>query len=193
MYEFYSETKVGLRATSRARCSGRRSTTTSAPPTEDALSQRGSQGVLAAPCGLGLIVQVAMPGSPEPIAAVVAATSRRPPTASQITAEQREALRHVNRGRARACACSWDWAKIFSIVAIVLFFVIRDVLRRGVQDPERQHGADAARRRLPARQQAGVRRRGAVHEHAPPGDCARPAARRRDRLRVAEGPDARTS
>ena len=81
----------------------------------------------------------------------------------------------------------WEWTKIFAVVGGA---VPRHphVPRRGVQDSERQHGEHAAGRRLPAREQARVRRRGAVHAQAAAA-ASRAAARRRDRVRVARGPD----
>ena len=83
------------------------------------------KGVLAAPCGLGLIVQVAMPGSPEPI---------HPSLQRLITPERKlEALQHVNRGRA-GLSFLWDWAKIFTI-SVVLFFGIKTFLVEAFKIP----------------------------------------------------------
>jgi signal peptidase I len=83
------------------------------------------EGVLAAPCGLGLIVQVAMLGSPEPI---------QPSLQRLITPERKlEALQHVNRGRA-GLSFLWDWAKIFTI-SVVLFFGIKTFLVEAFKIP----------------------------------------------------------
>ena len=83
------------------------------------------RGVLAAPCGLELIVQVAMLGSPEPI---------QPSLQRLITPERRlEALQHVNRGRA-GLSFLWDWAKIFTI-SVVLFFGIKTFLVEAFKIP----------------------------------------------------------
>jgi signal peptidase I len=83
------------------------------------------RGVLAAPRELGLIEQVAMLGSPEPIQSSLQRS---------ITPERRlEALQHVNRGRA-GLGFLWDWAKIFTI-SVVLFFGIKTFLVEAFKIP----------------------------------------------------------
>ena len=123
-----------------------------------------------------------MSGSPEPI---------QPPISDSITPERKlEALQHVNRARG-SLGFLWDWAKIFTI-SVVLFFGIQTFLVEAFKIPSGSMEKHAARRRLPAREQGRLRRRGAVHGQAAAG-AAPAAARRRDRLRVARGSARRIS
>ena len=120
------------------------------------------------------------------IAAEPASTATRPLRARSRRRSACDALRELNRGRSGSDFL-WEWTKIF-LVSVRPVRRHPNVPRRSVQDSERQHGEHAPGRRFPARQQAGLRRRGAVHAQTAAA-ASRAAARRRDRVRVSRGSD----
>ena len=134
VYEFYSETKVGLRATSRARCSGRRSTTT----TCDAAHGRivaGSRARRLIPTASTWPRRRAWPHDGN--------CTRYDRARITVAGYAGTASDHARAAGRERCGSStggsplaffWEWAKIFQI-AVLLFLVIRTFLVEAFKIP----------------------------------------------------------